>query len=256
MPNKIETSKAYFWIILNVILVIAGIVLLLSAKALWHYGANVFPARTINISAEGKTVAAPDVANLSFSVVSEGKNPEQLQADNTAKINSTIEFIKSEGVEAKDIKTADYNLSPRYDYDEKTRRSFISGYTLTQTVFVKIRDLQKVGKIISGLPSRGINQISSLSFSIDDPDKYLNEARAEAFEKALAKAKEMAKQNHVRIKRVVTFNESGGGYPPMPYLREAAFGKGGDAGAPLPAPSIEPGTQEVIVQVNVTYEIW
>lgn len=254
MPSQ-EKSKSYFWTILNVVLIITGIVLLLSSKALWRYGSNVFPARTINISAEGKAVTAPDVANLSFSVVSEGKNPEQLQADNTAKINSAIEFLKAEAIEAKDIKTANYNLSPQYDYDEKTRRSFISGYTLTQTVFVKIRDFQKVGKIISGLPSRGINLIGSLSFSIDDPDKYLNEARAEAFQKAMVKAKEMAKQNGVRIRRVVSFNEFSGGYP-MPYLSKATFVQSENMGAPVPAPTIEPGSQEVVVRVNVTYEIW
>ncbi len=158
-------------------------------------------------------------------------------------------------MEAKDIKTAGYNLNPRYEYNDKTRKSFISGYTLTQTVFVKIRDLAKVGKILSGLPSKGINDISGLSFSIDDPDKFLNEARKEAFEKAMVKAKEMAGYNGVKIRRVVSFNEYGGGYPISLYSKEA-FGRGGDLGSPAPLPTIESGSQEVTVNVNVTYEIW
>lgn len=255
MPIKQDRVKSIFWIILNVALVAGVILILASANALQRYGKSLYPARVINVSAEGKVVVSPDIANLSFSVVSQGKDPEKLQTDNNAKINNALDFIKSEGVESKDIKTADYNLSPNYRYDEKRGVSSIDGYTLSQTVLVKIRNLEKAGKILAGLPPRGINQIGGLNFSIEDPDKFLNEARKEAFEKAFAKAETMAAQNNVRVKGVVTFNEYGGGYPGPIYMRAEAFGKGGDAGpAPMP-PSIEPGSQEVTVQVNVTYEI-
>jgi uncharacterized protein len=128
----------------------------------------------------------------------------------------------------------------------------IIGYTLTQTVLVKVRDLEKVPAIVGGLPSRGINQIEQISFDIDDHDRYLNDARAEAFRKARAKADAMAKANGVRVRKVVTFSENTGGFP-IPYLRAEALGGGGDfGGAP---PQIEPGTQDVTVQVSVTYEI-
>lgn len=252
---KIEQLKSYFWVILNIALVILIAVLALSARALWSYGSSVYPSRVVSVSAEGKTVVAPDLATLYFSVVSEGKDPEKIQNENNTKINKAIEFLKSEGIEGKDIKTAGYNLTPRYEYDEKTRRSFINGYTLTQSIQVKIRDLSKVGKIIGGLPSRGINEITSLGFSIDDPDKFLNQARQEAFDKARAKAETMAKQNRVRIKRVLTFSEISGSPGPVPLYAEAGLGKGGVVGAPVP-PQIEPGSQEVTVQVNVVYELW
>mgnify|MGYP001598211305 FL=1 len=254
MPVKSERAKQVFWIILNVVLVVAVILGLSAVKALWKYGKSVYPSRVINVNAEGKVVVSPDVATLSFSVVSEGADPEKLQNDNTDKINKALDFVKSEGVESKDIKTAGYNLSPRYKYDQKTGRSSIDGYTLTQTVIVKIRDLSKVGRIMGGLPSRGINQIGSLSFDIDDPDKFLNEARKEAFEKALAKAEAMAEQNNVKVRRVINFSEFSGGYPgPIPLYAEA-LGKGG-VGGPV-SPTIEPGSQEVTVQVSVVYEIW
>lgn len=239
---------------LDVALVVVVIFGLLAAKALWRYGQSVFPARTISVSAEGKVVVIPDIAKLFFSVVSEGSDPAKIQEDNNKKINSAIEFVKKEGVDLKDIKTAGYNISPRYEYDEKKRTSFISGYTLTQTVSLKIRDFSKIGKIIGALPGLGINQIESLSFDIDDPDKFLNEARKEAFEKARAKADVMAAQNGVKIRRVINFNEFGGGYP-IPYFAKAEVG-GGLGGAVSAPPVIEPGSQEVTAQVNVTYEIW
>ena len=254
MASKFD-SKRIFWILVNVSLAVASILGLMWAKSIWVSSNAVIPSRTINVTAEGKTVVAPDIAQFSFSVVAEGKDPEKLAEENTKKMNDAIAYVKSQGVEAKDIKTAGYNLSPKYNYDPKTGRSFINGYTITQTVFVKVRDFAKVGKLIGSLPIYGINDISSLSFDIEDPDKYLSQAREEAFAKARAKAEAMAKQNGVRISRVINFYESSGGYP-RPYMYET-FGKGGDMGAPTapPAPAIEPGSQEVTVNVNVTYEI-
>jgi uncharacterized protein YggE len=255
MPIKQDSVKNWFWILLNAVLVVAVLLGFSVMLNLWKQNKALFPARNISVNAEGKQVVVPDIATLSFSVVSEGADPGKIQEDNTKKINAAIDFLKKEGVEAKDIKTTGYNLSPRYEYDERRRRSEIVGYTLVQSVEVKIRDFAKISKILAALPDLGINQINGVNFGVDDPEKFLNLAREEAFSKARAKAEAMAKQNGVRIKRVITFNEYGGGYP-IPFF-ERAVGIGGDFDVPAPLPPvIEPGTQEVTVNVNVVYEIW
>ncbi len=216
------------------------------------FTASLMPVRTINVSAEGKVTVSPDIAKLSFSVVSEGADPKTLADNNVKKMNTAIDFIKSKGVEEKDIKTTEYNLSPRYEYNENTRKSFISGYTLTQTVSVKVRDLNKVAEVLSGLPPLGINQISSISFDVDDPEKYLSDARNRAFDKVKVKAQALADKNGVKLARVINFYEY---YQPIPYYSNAkALGMGGGEAAPV-VPQIQPGTQEVTVQVSVTYEI-
>lgn len=247
-------AKHWFWSLLNLTLVVAVLLGAVALKALYRYQGSLYPSRTINVSATGEAVAVPDIAQFSFSVVTEGESPEDVARENTLIMNAAIDFVKKQGVEDEDIKTSGYNLAPRYEYDRNRRQSFITGYTLTQTVSVKIRDFAKIGEILGALPGFGINQVSSLSFDIDDPDKLLNEAREEAFNKAREKAETMAEQNGVKIKRVVTFFESQGGYPPIPVYREAAFGMGGDF-ATAPAPSVEPGSQELTVNVSVTYEI-
>lgn len=251
MP-KSDHPKNIFWNLIYIVLAVTILLGLSWSYTLWKQGKSLAPARTITVSADGKTMVAPDIASFSFSVVSEGTDPEKLADDNVKKINTAINFVKSEGVEADDIKTANYNLSPRYEYDEKRRRTFISGYTLTQTIFVKIRDFSKIGKIIGALPGLGINDINSLSFDIENLDVHLADARQEAFDKARVKARFMAAQAGVRLKGVVTFSEFSGGFPrPLPF---AALGKGG-FGGDGPVPSIEPGSQEATVQVSVTYEI-
>ncbi|MEK9185986.1 MAG: SIMPL domain-containing protein, partial [Patescibacteria group bacterium] len=111
MANKWD-SKTIFSILLNVVLVVAVLLGLVWAKYLYRQSAAFQPARTISVSADGKTVVSPDIAKISFSVVSEGADPEKLVAENTAKMNKAIDFVKAQGVEAKDIKTTNYNLSP------------------------------------------------------------------------------------------------------------------------------------------------
>ncbi len=245
-------EKKFLFSVLSIALIIAS---LLGLYSLWYLkqSANSLPAnRTINVSGEGKAFIKPDLARVGFAVVSEGDKPEELQKENAEKMKASLDFIKSQGIEEKDIKTTGYNLSPRYEYDEKKKKTFISGYTVSESVSVRIKDFDKIATIVGQLPSLGINQINSVNFEVENPEKYLVEAREDAFKKAFAKADAMARQNHVRLGRVITFSEnSGGGIYPRYFAAEIA-GKGGPDFAPAP---IEPGTEEVNIFVSVTYEL-
>ncbi len=242
-----------FWNLLNITLVIA----ILFGVKFFFSGDLTFDAnRTVTVSGEGKTTVVPDIARVSFSVIAEGKDPKAIQNENAKKMNDAVAFVKSLGIAAKDIKTSSYNLYPQYDYgvitpDGKPRPPVIVGYTLTQTVAVKVRDFAILGDLFAGLPPRGINQFDH-SFDIDDPEAALAAAREEAFSKARAKAVAMAKAAGTRLGKVVTFSEGFDGGP-IPYKTlEARIDSA--AGAP-PTPTLEPGSQEVTVQVSVTYAI-
>jgi uncharacterized protein len=251
-----DTLKSWFWLLLNVFLV--GIILnlfLFVMPTLDRFKESLVPMRTLAVSAEGKTTVVPDLAQLSLSVVSRGLNPEDLARTNNEKMNSVIRTVKEQGVEDGDIKTTGYDLSPNYEYDESRRTSYISGYTLTQTVRLKIRDLPKVASVLSAVTPLGVNQIGGIVFTVDDPETALRDARADAFAKAREKASTMAAQSGARLGRLVNVNEHG---PVMPYYlkQEAAFGRGGaDMAQAVPAPSIQPGSEEVTVTVSLTYAI-
>ncbi|PIT92391.1 MAG: hypothetical protein COU08_02705 [Candidatus Harrisonbacteria bacterium CG10_big_fil_rev_8_21_14_0_10_42_17] len=253
MNNK-EQAKSVFWWLLNVTLIVVILLGLGAFKVLRSEDASRPPARTISVSGEGEVVAIPDIARLDFSVVSDGQDPKKLQEDNVLKINAAIDFIKEQGVKKEDIKTSQFSLYPKYDYDRFSGRSTVFGYTLTQSVTIKIRDFENISPILSKLPQVGINQIGSISFEVDDPETYLADAREKAFDKAREKAESMARQNGVRLGKVVTFNDNSYGYPVYRY-EDAAFGKEGAVAESAPAPTIEPGSQDIKVNVNVVYEI-
>ena len=243
---------------------ISGIVFVIFA-GYWFVSstsASLPPSRTFYVADEGKAVAVPDVAELTFGGLTEGgNNLAELQKENSEKINKVISFLKENNIEEKDIKTQSYNISPRYQYFSCPAPLSVSakpcppaeivGYSINQNILVKVRDLGKVGDVLTGVVKNGANSVSGPNFTIDDPTELQNKAREEAIGKAKQKAQAIAKAAGFRLGKLISISETS--FPqPMPYLKSAAFEMGG--GSEI-SPSIEPGSQEITANVSLTYEI-
>src|SRR3989338_9157990 len=222
--------------------------------------------RSFPVTGEGKVVAVPDVAEYTFSVITQGgKDLSKLQQDNTKKVNRAIGFVKSSGVEAKDIKTQGYGVDPRYqtsscrqmpiDINSATEKVCpppeIVGYTISQTVSVKVRDFTKIGEILSGVVQSGVNSVSELSFTIDDRTEIENQARQEAIANAISKAESIAQAGNFNLGKILSINENS--FPVFNQYK--TLGIGGSEDFASSAPVIEPGSQEVSIRVTISYEI-
>ncbi len=204
---------------------------------------------TIAISAEGKVTALPDIATISVGVQTENKAVSAAQKENSTKMNSIIEKVKSFGVASEDIKTSNYSIYPQYDY--VNGRQVERGFMVTQNIDVKVRNLDKIGEILAAVGDLGANQVGGVSFTIDEPEDLRQQARLKALEAAKKKAQALADASGVKLGKVVGFSENEGYVPsPMYYAKDAALGMGGGA-----APSISSGSQDVVVNVTVLYEI-
>lgn len=208
-------------------------------------------ARTITVSGEGKVTAKPDVAVVDLSVVAQGMTVKDVTQSGNERMNKVLSAVKALGVADDDLKTVSYSLYPEYKYPEN-QKAFIAGYRLDQTLRVKVRDLAKVEDVVDKGVAAGSNQIGQLSFEIDDDSELKADAREIAFKKARDKAESMAASAGVKLGRVITFSEGGDyGYPQPVYARsEMAYDMAGSVASP-----IEAGSQEVIVNMSVTYEI-
>lgn len=252
-----ESMKKPMGILMATLLVVLIIYLLAITRN--AFTENTFIGRsdsqiyTITISGEGKVTAIPDIAQISLGLKTESKKVEDAQRENTDKMNNIISTLGKLGVAKEDIKTSNYNISPRYDYNRETGKQTLRGYSVSQSVIVKIRDLETVGEVIESAASLGANQVGGLNFTIDEPEELRQEARIKALENATKKAKSLAKTAGVKIGKLVSFNESGATQPPIfrAYATQEAVG----IGASSPAPDIEPGSQDIIINVTVTYEV-
>lgn len=221
-----------------------------------RYEASLAPARTVSVSAQGKTTATPDLAEVTFSVVSTGQDPQTLEANNTGKMNAALQFLASQNIATSDIATTGYDLSPAYNYDNTTQSNSITGYTLTQTVTVKIHDLTSVATVLGGLTPLGVNQVGGVTFTFNDPDQFVAVARADAMNKAQAEAVQMASEAGAQLGGVVNISENS--YVPQPYPiynMMASSAMMAPAGVAT-APNIQPGSQDVTDSVTVTYALY
>ncbi|MDP3994114.1 MAG: SIMPL domain-containing protein [Candidatus Doudnabacteria bacterium] len=241
--------------VLSAILILAALILA-GFEIKKRSSVDISKTRSITMSAEGKVTAKTDRASLSFSVVTQGKDAGKVQEDNDSKMKIVIDFLKSKGIADEDIKTSGYNLYPQYDYgypvSGETRPPTISGYNLTQTVSVKVSKLEDVSSMVGGLTSKGINQIDNVSYYIDDPDALKAQAREQAINKAKQKAQDLASNLGVKLGKVINFNE-GNVYLPMPYELSApdVYGRGAGGGTS----PVQPGSQDVTVNVSITFEL-
>lgn len=247
LPKLEQKIVLTTFVVFTLFLVFAGLNQLIGAINDYRNGGTNNIAQTINFSGEGKIKAVPDTAKVDIGLVTDGKDSIAVQNENTSKINAVIKFLKDEGISGEDIKTSNYSLSPKYEYNKS--KSTLAGYILNQTLAVNVRDLNKIGKILDGAVSSGANQINSVSLFVDKPEELKNKAREEAIKQAKEKAAAISKIAGLKLGRLVGFTEGFSGEPPIFF---ESLGKGAGGGAAT-SPQIEPGTQEVKVNITLTY---
>ena len=251
MCNLKEEIKNIFAVILGLLLIVLTVSTAIDIKNKLEETEN-----TITVTDTGTIYAKADLAVANFSVVVEDKTVGKAMSENTQKMNAVISFMKEQGIEDKDLKTTNFNIYPRYEWYDSTQyypsgTRVLVGYEVTQTLQVKIRNIEKIGEILEGGTSAGANEVGDLEFTIDNQDELKKQARQEAITKAKAKAEELAKELGINLVRISNFSESS----VLPYfysMKEAAVGMGGDEAL---APSIQTGENKIEVTVSITYEI-
>ncbi|OGG77840.1 hypothetical protein A3B35_02245 [Candidatus Kaiserbacteria bacterium RIFCSPLOWO2_01_FULL_54_24] len=248
---------------------LALFLLVLTLSTLKEYrfiGSGVTATNTITVSGEGEVFAVPDTATFSVTIQEEAKQVKDAQKVATEKSNDIIAYLKEQGIEEKDIKTADYSVYPQYDYMQAETcragycppgRQVLRGFQVSQTLTVKVRDTEKAGDLLSGVGGLGASSVSGLSFELDTADQTAKEAeaRGKAIGDARTKAEALAGQLGVSLVRIVGFSENGN-YPVYYAKAEMSMmadGRGG--GALPPSPQIPVGENKIVSNVSVTYEI-
>ena len=252
--NRIRNS-------VTAVLVLLALFLLVSTVGtLKNMGRPDSPATdTITVTAEGQATAAPDVARVSFTVQNSAPAVSDAQDKTTTQANAAIDYVKGKGIEEKDIKTLSYNISPQYSYASCSVGVYcppsnqkVTGYEVSQTVQITVRDLKIVGDLLAGLGKLEVQGISGPNFALDDATAGYDAARADAIEKAKVQAKQLSRQLGVRLGKVVNFSESaGGGYP-------VAYGMGmseRSVDVKSISPTVPTGQNTYSASVSITYEI-
>jgi hypothetical protein len=162
-------------------------------------------------------------------------------------MSQVLAALKRAGVADRDIQTSNVSLNPEYRYPENQSPQLV-GYTASNNVTVRFRDIRSSGKILDALVTVGANQINGPTLTVDKPESALDEARAKAVAIGRARAELYAHSLGLRVVRIVSVNESGGYAVPPPVPMMMAQARKADT-------SIEAGQQKLQVNVAMTFEL-
>jgi uncharacterized protein len=234
---------------------IAALAALSAALYALPAGAADEPTPRIIVSGEGEAAAAPDMAVISLTVLREAETARAALDANSKATAEVLAAMKAAGIADRDLQTAGFSIQPRYVYPDQNQQEpqqpKIVGYSVVNTLSLRIRDLAKLGEIIDQAVTLGVNQGGDITFVKDDIAAQLEEARRKAMENAIAKAKTLTAAAGVTTGRILEISEQSFQPQPIPMLRaEMAMAKGAADAVPVAA-----GENAYRVNVNVTFEI-
>ncbi len=217
------------------------------------------PENTITFSGHGEVTAVPDIANVYFTISQNAKTVKEAQTLVAGIEKKSLDFLKTNNVLDKDIKTANASFYPKYDYGQiycikypcPQRNPVIVGYTASESITVKVRNTDEVGKIMQGLGTLGVSDLNGPNFSIDNEDTLKAQARKKAIDDAKSKATALAKDLGIHLGKITSFSESGT-YPMPIYAKTMMVGEAPDSSAPAQIPK---GENTISSDVSITYEI-
>ena len=252
---------------------LGGLTLSSFAFALWYVVSardindKVGDSRQFTVSGEGKITSKPTIATFTAGITVQAEKIGDAQSQANTRSAAIVAYLKSKGIQEKDITTINYYISPQYTYNNPPpcygglcttavqKPPQISGYQVNTTIQIKVRDLTKADDLISGVVANGANEVGSLNFTLDDQEleALREQARQKAIVDARTKADAVAKDLGVSIKNIAAFSESGG---PVPYYDKVAYSTAGVGGGAVPAPSaqVQPGEAEITANVSITYQ--
>ena len=208
---------------------------------------NLAPG-TIVVGGTGRVAVEPDVADLQLGVSIARPTVNAARADAAAAMTSILAAVRAAGIADPDIRTTLVSVQPRYDYRDG-KPPVLTGYDLSNSVQVTVRDLAALGAVIDGSLGAGATSMDSLSFRLDDPTDAERAARLAAVAQARSRADVLAEAAGVSIVAVSDIVEGGGPGPGYPQPKAARMMLA-DSATPVQA-----GTTEVSVSVSVTFRL-
>ena len=204
---------------------------------------------TLTMNGVGSAQIAPDMAEITLGVITEAKDASKAHSDNAAQAARMQAAVKALGVAERDIQTTRYDFSPIYDVKDNGR-SVTTGYTVTNAVVVKVRNLANVGKVIDAALANGANRVDSLEFSTSDPSAAKDAALADAARDARSKADAVARALGVRIVRILNVYADAQSPAPRNFMPMMMAKEAYDAATPISA-----GELSFEASVNISYVI-
>lgn len=224
-----------------------------AGAALPAVGAAPAPAnmRTINVSGQGLTYITPDVAYVYIGVHSQSESVADALTENNNQAAAVSAALKGMGVDEKDIQTTNFNVYPMQQYGPMGEVTGVV-YSVDNTVYVTVRDLDQLGKLLDTVVKSGANSINGISFDVLEKEEAVAEARKLAIENAKSQAAEIAAATGATLGEIISISINAAG-PPSIYDARGMGGGGGMMSSAMTP--VSAGQMLITVDAYLTFEM-
>jgi uncharacterized protein YggE len=216
---------------------------------------NALRANTLTVHGEAITRVAPDQLTLPVTVREENVTLKVAKDRHDDKLRRLLKLAADLGIPKEKIQTSYTAVNPVYDYERESTRPRLRGYEVQTSLEFRLTDFAKLGDFMNGIIAAGIDEIGSVSYSLQDEDKAREDTLNLAMEQAYAKASRLAGTAKVTIDKPLIIEEGDADVQrpmrPRPMMRMAAMN------APMAAapPELPSGVIEIHQAVTVTYAL-
>lgn len=202
-------------------------------------------SNTVTVTGEGTVYVVPDKVVIRARIEHSGDSPSEVKRQNDEVVNNIFEYLESQGIPSKNVRSEYINLNKEYDYNAK-----IHTYSANQSISIQLDDLEKYEDIMSGLLESGLNRIDGVQFKTSKKEELKSEARHLAMLNAREKATELSGALNQSIGKAVNITETEDkGFQPVARMMEMKSDSASEE------QTIAPGEMEVTVKVNVSFQL-
>ncbi len=207
---------------------------------------------SITVHGAGSVEAPPDMAIVTAGAVSQAEHVAAALTANNEKVTQILALAEKSGIATADVQTETVSIHPVYE-DKRGEAGLpaIAGYRVSNTVFIRLRKLDKLGDLLGRLATVGANRLGNIRFGVSDPETLLRRARRRAVADARARAALYAKAAGVSLGRVVRIAETGSS---LPHRDRRYSGRKAIVKAETAVP-VAPGTLEFGATVTMRFAI-
>lgn len=205
-----------------------------------------------SVVGEGKVTVVPDTAYIDAGIrVVAGDSVDAVQQKINTVNNAVLDALHRLGIPKTNITTSAYSVSPNTTWDPSGQKT--SGYNGNVTISIKLNNTSQVSTVIDAVSKAGANEIQGTRFTVDNPDKFRQEARQKAIDAAKTQAKEIAQAAGIHLGNIVNVVEQNASpiYPMQAQTTLMGTAKVDSA----PVPQTEPGSQTVTSMVTVYFDL-
>jgi hypothetical protein len=203
--------------------------------------------RKVQVSGTGELQVEPDTAVIRLGVQTEADSAQAALRQNNSQMQTLMSSLEDANIPAEDIQTQTIRLSPRYEFDNAGENRTLVGYTASNVLEVRTENLDEIGTLLDRSVESGANTIENIRFEISTSEDLSDRARENAVQNARHKAEQLAELTNATLGPVLEIQESSN--TPGPVVRQV------DAPAEAAAVPISPGSQNISVQVQITWSL-